>query len=166
MIPSELPSKTARSLSSIQGLLNEFYNLTRDIRASAEDPVQGLINEPLPRSRQRVTVFDVSALLAFSRHEPGAQVVGPSLSSGYVSAVNASEFVQKLDQYGDDGARALELLEGLGLRVCIRPTGRTRLQQRRSISWADRSGYPWATGCVWLWRSVSGRRCSRRTRFG
>ncbi len=62
-------------------------------------------------------VFDSSALLAFSRQEPGAQVVGQNLSSGHVSAVNASEFVQKLNQYGDNGSRALEVLEGLGLKV-------------------------------------------------
>lgn len=43
--------------------------------------------------------------------------MGRSLSSGYVIVINASEFVQKLKQYGDDGARALEVLEGLGLRV-------------------------------------------------
>lgn len=64
-----------------------------------------------------MTVLDSSALLAFSRQEPGARVVGRSLSSGHVSAVNASEFIQKLEQYGDDGRRALEVLEGLGLKV-------------------------------------------------
>lgn len=62
-------------------------------------------------------VFDSSALLAFSRQEPGAQRVATHLLDGQVSAVNASEFVQKLDQYGDDGARALEVLERLGLKV-------------------------------------------------
>ena len=62
-------------------------------------------------------VFDSSALLAFTRQELGAQIVGQSLSSGYVSTVNASEFVQKLVQYGDDGSRALGVLEGLGLKV-------------------------------------------------
>lgn len=64
-----------------------------------------------------MTVLDSSALLAFTRREPGAQIVGRSLGSGHVSAVNASEFIQKLDQYGDDGRRALEVLEGLGLNV-------------------------------------------------
>ena len=64
-----------------------------------------------------MTVLDSSALLAFTRQEPGAHIVGLSLSSGHVSAVNASEFIQKLDQYGDDGPRALEVLEGLGLHV-------------------------------------------------
>lgn len=62
-------------------------------------------------------VFDSSALLALSRQEPGAQIVASNLSSGHVSAVNASEFVQKLDQYGDDGPRALRVLERLGLKV-------------------------------------------------
>ena len=64
-----------------------------------------------------MTVLDSSALLAFTSREPGAQVVARSLGSGHVSAVNASEFIQKLDQYGDDGPRALEVLEGLGLNV-------------------------------------------------
>ena len=62
-------------------------------------------------------VFDSSALLAFSRQEPGANLAASHLSTGHVSAVNASEFVQKLSQYGDNGARALEILERLGLKV-------------------------------------------------
>lgn len=60
-------------------------------------------------------VFDSSALLAFARQEPGAAVVGQGLGSGHVSTVNVSEFVQKLNQYGDDGPRAFEMLVGLGL---------------------------------------------------
>ena len=64
-----------------------------------------------------MTVLDSSALLAFARREPGANVVAERLSSGQVSAVNVSEFVQKLAQYGDDGVRAFAALEGLGLAL-------------------------------------------------
>ena len=64
-----------------------------------------------------MTVFDSSALLAFARQEPGAAGVGTRVSSGHVSAVNASEFVQKLNQYGDDGVLAFLALEGLGLTL-------------------------------------------------
>jgi len=49
-------------------------------------------------------VLDASALLAFVKQEPGAAAVERFLGEGYVSAVNASEFVQKVDQYGGDGA--------------------------------------------------------------
>ena len=65
----------------------------------------------------RMIVFDSSALLALARRESGAQVVSQNLSSGHVSAVNASEFVQKLNQYGDDGERAFRALTGLGLTL-------------------------------------------------
>ena len=64
-----------------------------------------------------MTVFDASALLALARREPGAAIVAQKLSKGHVSAVNASEFVQKVRQYGDDGVKALEALEQLGLTL-------------------------------------------------
>jgi PIN domain nuclease of toxin-antitoxin system len=64
-----------------------------------------------------MTVFDSSALLALARQEPGAAVVGQRLGSGHVSAANASEFIQKLNQYGDDGEKAFEKLEQLGLTL-------------------------------------------------
>lgn len=62
-----------------------------------------------------MTVFDASALLALARQEPGATIVAQKLSSGHVSAVNVSEFVQKIRQYRNDGAKAFEALERLGL---------------------------------------------------
>lgn len=62
-------------------------------------------------------VFDSSALLALARQEPGAAVVAQGLNKGHVSAVNVSEFVQKLEQYGAKGVEAFEMLEGLGLQL-------------------------------------------------
>jgi PIN domain nuclease of toxin-antitoxin system len=62
-------------------------------------------------------VFDASALLALARQENGARKIVTRLSEGHISAINASEFVQKLDQYGDKGALALEKLEEMGLNV-------------------------------------------------
>ena len=64
-----------------------------------------------------MNVFDASVLLALARQENGASRIVAGLSGGHISTVNASEFVQKLNQYGDDGIRALEKLEGLGLIV-------------------------------------------------
>ena len=64
-----------------------------------------------------MTVFDASALLALTRQEPGAAVVAQKLSRGHISAVNASEFVQKIKQYGDDGVKTFKTLEQLGLML-------------------------------------------------
>ena len=64
-----------------------------------------------------MSVFDASALLALARQEPGAAIVAQKLSTGHVSAINASEFVQKIRQYGDDGVKAFEALEQLGLTL-------------------------------------------------
>lgn len=62
-------------------------------------------------------VLDASALLAWLRHEDGAEQVDAVLHDGILSAVNASEVVQKLNQNGADGARALTQVLGLGLVV-------------------------------------------------
>jgi PIN domain nuclease of toxin-antitoxin system len=61
-------------------------------------------------------VLDASALIAFVRQEPGAAVVEEYLADGHASAVNASEFIQKLDQHGARGEDAFATLEALGLR--------------------------------------------------
>ena len=61
-----------------------------------------------------MTVLDSSALLAFARREPGAEVVAQAFAVGHVSAVNVSEFVQKLNQYGDDGERGAVGARGVG----------------------------------------------------
>lgn len=61
-------------------------------------------------------VLDASALIAFVRHEPAAAIVEQHLAAGHVSAVNASEFIQKLDQHGAQGSEAFATLEALGLQ--------------------------------------------------
>lgn len=76
-------------------------------------------------------VLDASALLAFVKQEPGAAAVERFLGEGYVSAVNASEFVQKVDQYGGDGAKALATLEALG--VTLEPAGKAAALLAASI---------------------------------
>lgn len=62
-------------------------------------------------------VLDSSALLALARQETGSSIVAQSLSNAHISALNASEFIQKLNQYGDDGLKAFEKLEEIGLQI-------------------------------------------------
>lgn len=45
-------------------------------------------------------VLDASAVLAYVRNEPGADVVGPRLIHGAISAVNYSEVLKKLVETG------------------------------------------------------------------
>lgn len=62
-------------------------------------------------------VLDASALLAWLRGEPGADVVDTVLPTSAVSAVNWSETGQKLAQHGVDAGRALRRLQVLGIQV-------------------------------------------------
>lgn len=62
-----------------------------------------------------MTVIDASALLALARREPGANSVQTVLASGHMSTANASEFLQKMIQWGANGRLALEKLERMGL---------------------------------------------------
>lgn len=66
---------------------------------------------------QDVVVLDTSAVLAWLRDEPGANVVDPLLAGGIVGAPNWSETWQKLQQHGADADRATRRLRVLGLRV-------------------------------------------------
>lgn len=64
-----------------------------------------------------VVVLDASCLLASAFGEPGGEVVRPLIPRALISAVNWSEFVQKVQQRGihTQGMRAE--LQGAGLRV-------------------------------------------------
>ncbi|GEL24388.1 hypothetical protein PSU4_33420 [Pseudonocardia sulfidoxydans NBRC 16205] len=62
-------------------------------------------------------VLDASALLAWLRDEPGADIVGPTMAGAAVSAVNWSEVWQKLAQHGIDAARTLRRVQVLGVIV-------------------------------------------------
>jgi len=64
-----------------------------------------------------VVVLDASSLLASAFGEPGAEVVRGLISGALISAVNWSEFFQKVQQHGvaTKGMRAE--LEGAGLRI-------------------------------------------------
>jgi PIN domain nuclease of toxin-antitoxin system len=63
------------------------------------------------------SVLDSSAVLAWLRSEPGADVVQPLLPAAIMSAVNWSETWQKLRQHGVDADRATSRLRSLGVRV-------------------------------------------------
>ncbi|MGH3671291.1 MAG: type II toxin-antitoxin system VapC family toxin [Pseudonocardiaceae bacterium] len=63
------------------------------------------------------TVLDTSAVLAWLREEPGAEVVHPLLSAAVMSAANWSETWQKLHQHGVDADRVTKRLRILGVRV-------------------------------------------------
>lgn len=62
-------------------------------------------------------VLDSSAVLAWLRDEPGAEVVQPLLADAVVSTVNWSELAQKLTQHGIDARRTLARLQVLGCTV-------------------------------------------------
>jgi ribonuclease VapC len=62
-------------------------------------------------------VLDSSAVLAWLRDEPGADVVLPLLATSVMSAANWSETWQKLDQHGVDAGKATQRLRALGMTV-------------------------------------------------
>lgn len=62
-------------------------------------------------------VLDSSAVLAWLRDEPGANVVHPLLPVAIMSAANWSETWQKMDQHGADASQATSRLRTLGVRV-------------------------------------------------
>ncbi|WP_082399797.1 type II toxin-antitoxin system VapC family toxin [Pseudonocardia sp. EC080625-04] len=62
-------------------------------------------------------VLDASAVLAWLRAEPGADLVESYLEAAVISAVNLSEIYQKLAQRGVDADRTLRQLRTLGIGV-------------------------------------------------
>ena len=63
------------------------------------------------------SVLDASAVLAWLRAEPGAQVVDEHLTGAVLCAVNLAEVHQKLAQHGVDADRAIARLRTLGIRI-------------------------------------------------
>lgn len=64
-----------------------------------------------------MTVLDASALLAFLKREPGAQIVEQHLPASVCGAANWSEVAQKVRQGGANWSVARDLLLSYGLRV-------------------------------------------------
>jgi PIN domain nuclease of toxin-antitoxin system len=62
-------------------------------------------------------VLDASCLLASAFGEPGGEGVRPLISGALISAVNWSEFVQKVQQRGIHTQGIRTELEGAGLRI-------------------------------------------------
>ena len=62
-------------------------------------------------------VFDSSALLAIVFQEDGADVAARRLSGGFVSAVNASEVIARLVDFGTSGEDARNTLLNFGLDI-------------------------------------------------
>ena len=62
-------------------------------------------------------VIDASALLALLNGEPGADVVAQALPGGVMSAVNVSEVVAKLAEFGIPEKAIYQALKPLGLDV-------------------------------------------------
>jgi ribonuclease VapC len=63
------------------------------------------------------TVIDASALLALLNGEPGADIVAQALPGGVMSAVNVSEVVAKLAEFGIPEKAIYQALKPLGLDV-------------------------------------------------
>ena len=62
-------------------------------------------------------VLDASALLAYLREEPGAEVVDGLLADAHMASVNWAEVVQKSLSAGVDVDGMQEDLQALGMRV-------------------------------------------------
>ncbi|MCT0200493.1 type II toxin-antitoxin system VapC family toxin [Synechococcus sp. CS-1325] len=62
-------------------------------------------------------VLDASALLAYLREEPGAEVVDGVLAQSVMASVNWAEVVQKSISAGVDVEGMLEEFQALGVRV-------------------------------------------------
>ena len=63
------------------------------------------------------TVIDASALLALLNGEPGADIVAQALPGGVMSAVNVSEVVAKLSEFGIPEKAIYQAIKPLGLEV-------------------------------------------------
>ena len=63
------------------------------------------------------TVLDASAVLSLLREEPGGDAVAEVLTYSSISAVNFSELVAKLCEWGADADEARQTLVELGLHV-------------------------------------------------
>ena len=62
-------------------------------------------------------VLDASAILAFSRGEEGAHVVGPLLAGSVISSVNWAEVLQRAFSLGLGDQGKQEDLEALGVQI-------------------------------------------------
>lgn len=69
------------------------------------------------RSRWRAQVLDASALLAYLRDEPGADVVAEAIAEG--AAISTVNLAEVLASVADHGADPDELVEELGRRGLI-----------------------------------------------
>jgi ribonuclease VapC len=67
--------------------------------------------------RNRVFLFDASAILAYLYNEDGADFVEERLSAGVVSAANWSELAQKVMQNQCDWLQYKSILGALNVRV-------------------------------------------------
>jgi len=63
------------------------------------------------------TVIDASALLVLLNGEPGADIVAQALPGGVMSAVNVSEVVAKLSEFGIPEKAIYQAIKPLGLEV-------------------------------------------------
>ena len=91
-------------------------------------------------------VFDSSALLAIIFQEDGAEAAERRLSGGIVSAVNASEVITRLVDYGTSGEDARNELLNFGLEIRLFDTalavaaGQLRAATReKGLSLGDRA---------------------------
>ena len=67
--------------------------------------------------RNRVFLFDASAILAYLYNEDGADIVEDRLPGGIISAANWSELAQKVRQKQNDWALYRSVLLALNVRV-------------------------------------------------
>ena len=90
-------------------------------------------------------LLDASALLAYLQAEPGKEIVEPSLPKSLISSVNYAEAVSVLINKGVEAQIAVDMADGVGLRIAPLTAEEARLAgalrgrtSRFNISLADR----------------------------
>lgn len=82
-------------------------------------------------------VMDASAILAYLRGEPGADVVEKNVAGAVIGAANWSEVLQKLRFHGADWELAVALMDALGL--VVEPVSAVDAQRAAQL-WRRESG--------------------------
>lgn len=93
------------------------------------------------------SAVDASALIAFLRREPGAEVVAEHLRGAYISAVNLCEVLEKTPKSDHSNDRVLALLHNWQVDIIPFDIGQAvvssllkgQIENKYDISFADRA---------------------------
>lgn len=93
------------------------------------------------------SAVDASALIAFLRREPGADVVAVHLRGAFISAVNLCEVLEKTPKSDNSTERVLALLHNWQVEIIPFDTNqaivssrlKSQIENKHDISFADRA---------------------------